>query len=51
MFLIIIVTSLAVTLGAGPNGKVHHGDTWTRLPAFKNGFAVSLLSQQLITKF
>lgn len=39
LFLLIIVTSLAITLGAGPNGYVHHGRTWTDLPVFKNGFA------------
>lgn len=41
VFLLIIVLSLALVLGAGPNGFVHHGDTWTRLPPFLNGFAVS----------
>ncbi|KAL9110784.1 MAG: hypothetical protein Q9227_004776 [Pyrenula ochraceoflavens] len=39
LFLLIIVTSLAITLGAGPNGYVHHGHTWTDFPVFKNGFA------------
>lgn len=41
VFLLIIVLSLALVLGAGPNGFVHHGDTWTRLPPFLNGFTVS----------
>jgi amino acid transporter len=31
--------------GAGPNGYVHHGETWTELPAFLNGFSVSLAIQ------
>lgn len=42
MFLLVIWISLALTLGAGPNGRVHHGETWTELPAFKNVFAVRL---------
>ncbi|EMT73294.1 General amino acid permease AGP1 [Fusarium odoratissimum] len=29
----------ASLLGAGPNGYVHHGETWTDLPAFLNGFS------------
>lgn len=41
VFLLIIVLSLALVLGAGPSGFVHHGDTWTRLPPFLNGFTVS----------
>ena len=40
VFLIIIVLSLALVLGAGPNGYMHHGDTWKTLPAFLNGFSV-----------
>lgn len=43
-FLIIIFASLAITLGAGPKGKIHHGETWTQLPAFKNGFLVSIIA-------
>ncbi|KAI8667451.1 AA-permease domain-containing protein [Fusarium sp. Ph1] len=39
MFLLIIAVSLAITLGAGPNGSLHDGSTWTDLPVFKNGFA------------
>ncbi|KAJ5550278.1 hypothetical protein N7461_004976 [Penicillium sp. DV-2018c] len=39
IFLIIILLSLALVLGAGPNGYVHHGDTWTTLPPFLNGFS------------
>ncbi|CAH0025814.1 unnamed protein product [Clonostachys rhizophaga] len=38
LFLIIILLSLAMVLGAGPNGKMHHGETWTDLPVFLNGF-------------
>ncbi|KAJ5129995.1 uncharacterized protein N7515_006034 [Penicillium bovifimosum] len=38
IFLIIILLSLALVLGAGPSGYVHHGDTWTTLPPFLNGF-------------
>lgn len=41
IFLIIIVLSLALVLGAGPNGFVHHGETWTDFPPFLNGFSVS----------
>jgi amino acid transporter len=40
VFLIIIILSLALVLGAGPNGYMHHGDTWTSLPAFLNDFSV-----------
>ncbi|KAM6527844.1 hypothetical protein FALCPG4_008882 [Fusarium falciforme] len=39
LFLIIITLSLALVCGAGPNGTVHHGETWTELPAFLNGFS------------
>ncbi|KAH7134557.1 amino acid permease/ SLC12A domain-containing protein [Dactylonectria estremocensis] len=39
LFLIIIFLSLALVLGAGPNGKVADGSTWTDLPPFKNGFS------------
>ncbi|GAB1200952.1 hypothetical protein APSETT444_010333 [Aspergillus pseudonomiae] len=38
LFLLIIVLALALVLGAGPNGYVHHGETWTDLPPFLNGF-------------
>ncbi|KAJ5330169.1 hypothetical protein N7452_010559 [Penicillium brevicompactum] len=31
--------SLALVLGAGPTGSIHHGDTWTSLPPFLNGFS------------
>lgn len=41
IFLIIIILSLALVLGAGPNGHIHHGETWTTLPPFLNGFSVS----------
>ncbi|KXH59144.1 hypothetical protein CNYM01_06469 [Colletotrichum nymphaeae SA-01] len=27
-----------LVLGAGPNGYLHRGETWTRLPPFLNGF-------------
>ncbi|KAM0428953.1 hypothetical protein ACHAPT_006756 [Fusarium lateritium] len=39
LFLIIITLSLALVCGAGPKGTVHHGETWTELPAFLNGFS------------
>ncbi|KAF3006960.1 hypothetical protein E8E14_004184 [Neopestalotiopsis sp. 37M] len=39
LFLIIVALSLALVLGAGPEGRVHHGETWTELPAFLNGFS------------
>lgn len=44
IFLIIIVLSLALVLGAGPTGSIHHGDTWTSLPPFLNGFSVRILA-------
>ncbi|KAL2416594.1 Amino-acid permease GAP1 [Exophiala dermatitidis] len=37
-FLIIILVSLAIVCGAGPQGYVHRGVSWSELPAFKNGF-------------
>ena len=40
LFMLIIALSLAIVCGAGPQGYVHHGTTWTDLPAFKNGFSV-----------
>ncbi|CAG8163040.1 unnamed protein product [Penicillium salamii] len=39
IFLIIIILSLALVLGAGPKGTFHHGDPWTSLPPFLNGFS------------
>jgi hypothetical protein len=41
IFLIIILLSLALVLGAGPNGYIHRGETWTTLTPFLNGFSVS----------
>ncbi|KAB2570335.1 AAT family amino acid transporter [Lasiodiplodia theobromae] len=38
LFLLIIVTSVAILCGAGPNGYVHDAGAWTELPAYKNGF-------------
>ncbi|KAF2092306.1 hypothetical protein K490DRAFT_33007 [Saccharata proteae CBS 121410] len=35
---IFVVAMFAMVLGAGPTGHAHHGETWTRYPAFKNGF-------------
>ena len=29
---------LAIVLGAGPTGRVHHGETWQDGKAFRNGF-------------
>jgi yeast amino acid transporter len=40
LFLLIIILSLAIVLGAGPDGYVHHGTYWNTLPVFKNGFTV-----------
>lgn len=40
LFLFIVVISLAIIGGAGPDGYVRNGDTWTEFPAFKNGFGV-----------
>lgn len=42
IFLIIITLSLALILGAGPKGFIHHGGTWTEFNPFLNGFAVRL---------
>ncbi|KAL4926835.1 amino acid permease-domain-containing protein [Aspergillus undulatus] len=38
LFFFITVISLAIIGGAGPNGAVSDGSTWTDLPVFKNGF-------------
>ncbi|RDW72304.1 uncharacterized protein DSM5745_07476 [Aspergillus mulundensis] len=38
LFVFIVIIALAVIGGAGPNGSVKDGSTWTDLPAFKNGF-------------
>ncbi|KAF9890819.1 hypothetical protein FE257_005390 [Aspergillus nanangensis] len=37
-FALVIFSSLAIVCGAGPRGHIHNGNTWTDLPAFKNGF-------------
>lgn len=50
LFLIIILLGIALIAGAGPNGTVHNGSTWTELPAFKNGFFVSPSSKNLKIK-
>ena len=42
LFLIIITLGIALIAGAGPTGHAHNGSTWTDLPAFKNGFFVSI---------
>jgi amino acid transporter len=39
LFLLIIVLSLAIVCGAGPDGYVHDGEYWRELPVFKNGFS------------
>ncbi|KAF9891224.1 hypothetical protein FE257_004788 [Aspergillus nanangensis] len=39
LFLLLLVLSIALIGGAGPNGRVHTGEYWRELPAFKNGFA------------
>ncbi|KAF4961379.1 hypothetical protein FSARC_10195 [Fusarium sarcochroum] len=39
LFILLIILSIAVIGGAGPQGFVHHGEYWTDFPAFKNGFA------------
>ncbi|KAF9893669.1 hypothetical protein FE257_009837 [Aspergillus nanangensis] len=38
LFIFNVFVSLAIIGGAGPKGEVKDGSTWTRLPAFKNGF-------------
>lgn len=35
---VFIVAGLVMVLGAGPNGYVHHGETWDNGLAFRNGF-------------
>ncbi|KAI4108590.1 MAG: hypothetical protein LQ339_002106 [Xanthoria mediterranea] len=39
LFILIILLSLAIVCGAGPEGYVHDGSAWADLPAFKNGFS------------
>ena len=36
--IIFVVVAFALVLGAGPNGHVHHGETWDNGLAFRNGF-------------
>lgn len=48
LFILIILLSLAIVCGAGPKGYVHHGETWTEFPAFKNGFSVRPLVKCLV---
>lgn len=36
--LIFMIAGLAMVLGAGPKGYVHHGETWQNGLAFRNGF-------------
>lgn len=36
--LLFMVAGLALILGAGPEGRVHHGETWEDGLAFRNGF-------------
>ncbi|KAJ5120417.1 Amino acid/polyamine transporter I [Penicillium bovifimosum] len=38
LFIFIVIISLAIIGGAGPEGFPRDGSTWTDLPAFKNGF-------------
>ncbi|KAJ5561198.1 Amino acid/polyamine transporter I [Penicillium sp. DV-2018c] len=38
LFIFIVIISLAIIGGAGPDGFPRDGSTWTELPAFKNGF-------------
>ncbi|KAK5125235.1 hypothetical protein LTR85_000911 [Meristemomyces frigidus] len=35
---VFIFAALAMVLGAGPTGSVHHGETWQNGLAFRNGF-------------
>ncbi|KAL5361488.1 amino acid permease/ SLC12A domain-containing protein [Aspergillus floccosus] len=39
LFVFLIAICVAMIGGAGKTGQVHHGSTWTDLPAFKNGFS------------
>ncbi|KAJ9640535.1 hypothetical protein H2199_006074 [Coniosporium tulheliwenetii] len=39
LFLLIIILSLAIVCGAGPDGYVHDGAYWRDLPQFKNSFS------------
>ena len=50
IFLIIILLSLALVLGAGPNGYIHRGETWTTLPPFLNDFSVSHSNESMQTR-
>ncbi|KAI7262354.1 hypothetical protein KC345_g9451 [Hortaea werneckii] len=36
--IIFIIVAFALVLGAGPDGYVHHGETWQGGLAFRNGF-------------
>ncbi len=33
-----IIAGVCIALGAGPNGRVHDGSTWSNGLAFRNGF-------------
>ena len=36
--IIFMIAGLAMVLGAGPKGTIHHGETWEDGLAFRNGF-------------
>ncbi|KEF57301.1 uncharacterized protein A1O9_05218 [Exophiala aquamarina CBS 119918] len=36
--MIFLIMDFAIIVGAGPKGKVHHGETWHEGPLVKNGF-------------
>ncbi|KAK5712959.1 hypothetical protein LTS12_027885, partial [Elasticomyces elasticus] len=38
IFFLIIAVSIAILSGAGTQPYAHHGEPWTTLPPFKNGF-------------
>ncbi|KUJ18772.1 uncharacterized protein LY89DRAFT_774915 [Mollisia scopiformis] len=35
---LFLILDFAIIFGAGPKGKVYHGETWNAGPVFKNGF-------------
>ena len=41
VFALLLLLSLAIVCGAGPQGYLHDGSFWRDLPPFKNGFSVS----------
>lgn len=38
VLILFIIVGVALVFGAGPNGTMHHGETWQSGDAFLNGF-------------